>query len=140
MTSIKKRVSSMSFSLNRLYERISTAKPSTSLLGALAIGFAIFLFAGGIYDLSLRPYPAVYYNKGFLFLYPRLSEQFITDSIISGTLYFLGILGLLTIYQSTKYAYKPRQAIMTLLVGLAFVILAWVLLEAVIVTKLSGVS
>jgi hypothetical protein len=140
MTSIKKRVSSMSFSLNRLYERISTAKPSTSLLGALAIGFAIFLFAGGIYDLSLRPYPAVYYNKGFLFLYPRLSEQFITDSIISGALYFLGILGLLTIYQSTKYAYKPRQAIMTLLVGLAFVILAWVLLEAVIVTKLSGVS
>lgn len=124
--------------MNRFYRTISTAKPSTLILSAIAIAIAIFLFGGGLYDIIMRPLPAIYTSRsGFLFLYPQLSEQFISDSLVAMILYSLGIVGLLSIYQSTKYAYKPRQAYLTFLVGVIFLLLAYVLLEATIQLKLT---
>jgi hypothetical protein len=134
---VKKRVSSMSFSVNKLYRRISTAKPSTLIISAIAIAFAIFLFSGGIYDIIVKPLPSYYSTgTGFLFLYPQLSEQFLTDSLIAMTLYSLGVVGLIVMYQSTKYAYKPRQAYMMFLVGIVLMLLAYIFLEAIIRIKL----
>lgn len=135
---VKKEISSMSYTMNRLYRRISTAKPSTLAVSVVAIAAAIFLLGGGLYDVINRPLPAIYSPRaGFLFLYPQLSEQFITDSVISMILYALGIVGLLSIYQSTKYAYKPRQAYLMFLVGILFVLLAYILLETTIQLKIS---
>jgi hypothetical protein len=133
---VKKRVSSMSYSLNRLYRRVSTAKPSTLILSAVAIGVAVFLFGGGVYDLTMKPYPAVYSGTRFILVDPRLSEQFISDSVVATILYSLGVVGLLVIYQSTKYAYKPRQAYMMLIVGAVFLLLAYIFLESAIRQKL----
>jgi len=135
---VKRRISSMSYSINRFYRRISTAKPSTLILSIVAIAIAIFLFGGGLYNLIMQPLPAVYYGGRFIFLYPQLSEQFITDSIVATILYSLGVVGLITIYQSTKYAYKPRQAYMMLLVGIVLLLLAYIFLEATIQLKLAG--
>jgi predicted MFS family arabinose efflux permease len=86
----------------------------------------------------MGPPPAVYYGGRFIFLYPQLSEQFISDSIISMILYSLGIIGLITIYQSTKYAYRPRQAYMMFLMGAALIILAYIFLEFTIRIKLGS--
>jgi hypothetical protein len=136
---LKKSISSLSFSLNRVYRAISTARPSNLVIPFLSIAFAVFLFGGGLYDMIMKPLPAVYYGGTFLFLYPSLSDQFISDSIISMTVYALGIIGLLAIYQSTKSLYKPRQAYMMLIVGIVLVLLAYIFLEASIKMKLSGV-
>ena len=133
---VKKKVSSMSYSMNRFYRRISTAKPSTLILSIIAIAIAVFLFGGGLYNIIMKPLPAVYYGGRFIFLYPQLSEQFITDSIVATILYSFGILGLIAMYQSTKYAYKPRQAYMMFLVGIILLLLAYVFLEATIRIKL----
>jgi len=134
-----KGVSSLSFSLSRFYRKVSTAKPSTLILAVIAIGIAVFLFGGGLYDIIMKPLPSVYtQSRGFLFLYPQLSEQFISDSIIASTLYVLGIIGLLAIYQSTKYAYRPRQAYMMFIVGALLLFMAYVVLEATIQIKISG--
>jgi len=133
---VKKRVSSLSYSMNRFYRRISTAKPSTLILSIIAIAIAVFLFGGGLYNIIMKPLPAVYYGGRFIFLYPQLSEQFITDSIVATILYSFGILGLIAMYQSTKYAYKPRQAYMMFLVGIILLLLAYVFLEATIRIKL----
>jgi hypothetical protein len=122
--------------MNRFYRRLSTTKPSTMMLAVLAIGAAVFLFGGGLYDIIMRPLPAVYYGGRFIFLYPQLSEQFITDSIIAFTLYSLGIIGLVTMYQSTKYHFKPRQAYMMLITGVALLFLAYIFLEVTIQVKL----
>jgi hypothetical protein len=121
----------MSYSLGRLYRRVSTVKPSTFILTVITIGFAIFLFGGGVYNLIVRPYPAVYYGGRFVLVDPRLSEQFIADSIVATMLYTFGTVGLLMIYQSTKYAYKPRQAYMMFIVGVALLLLAYISLETV---------
>jgi len=126
---VKKKVSSMSYSLNRLYRKISTMKPSTFILSIITIAIAIFLFGGGVYNLTVKPYSAIYSQGRFILVDPRLSEQFIADSIAATILYSLGTVGLIAIYQSTKYAYKPRQAYMMFVVGTLLLLLAYIFLE-----------
>ena len=136
MTSkIKKSSSNMSFSLSRWFRKISTNAPSAFIVIAVGISYAIFLFGGGLYTLINHPMPSAYVNGQFYFLYPDLGSQFIADTIISVILYALGFVGLLSIYQSTKSAYKPRQAYMLLVVGVALLLLSYVFLEGSIAFK-----
>ena len=53
-------------------------------------------------------------------------------------LYALGFAGLLAIYQSTKYAYKPRQAYMMLIIGVSLLLLAYIFLEDAILIKIGS--
>jgi hypothetical protein len=124
--------------MNKFYRRISNIRPSAMILSILAMAFAVFLFGGGLYDIIMKPYPAVYYGGRFIFLYPDLSMQFISDSIEAMMLFTLGVIGLVAVYQSTKYAYKPRQAYMLFLVGVVLLFLTYILLEATVQLKISG--
>ena len=133
---VKKSASSMSFSLSRWFRRISTAKPSAFIISVIVISYAVFLFGGGLYTIITQPLPSAYYSGKFYFLYPELGSQFISDTVISVTLYAIGFIGLLAVYQSTKYAYKPRQAYMMLVVGVAILLLAYIFLEDAIQIKL----
>jgi hypothetical protein len=128
----------MSFSLSRWFNRISTTKPSSFVVSVIVISYAIFLFGGGLYTLISSPLPAFYTGKGFIFIYPDLGRQFISDSVISAMLYAIGFAGLLAIYQSTKYAYKPRQAYMMLIIGVTLLLLAYIFLEDAILIKLGS--
>ena len=133
---VKRRTSSMSFSLSRWFRRISTARPSSLAITIIVIAYAVFLFGGGLYTIITQPLPALYYGQSFLFLYPELGSQFISDTVIAVMLYAIGFVGLLTVYQSTKYAYKPRQAYMMLVVGVTLLLLAYIFLEDAILIKL----
>lgn len=133
---IKKKISSLSFSMNRFYRRLSTAKPSTLIVSVIAIGLAIFLFGGGLFNIIMKPLPAVYYGGRFYFLYPELGSQFIFDTVVVTILYTVGVVGLLAAYQSTKYAFNPRQAYMMLVIGLALLFLSYIFLEVLINIKL----
>jgi hypothetical protein len=135
---VKREISSLPFSLNRLYRRISTLKLSALIVSILAIAVALFLFGGGLYDIINRPLPAAYYQGRFLVVYPQLSEQFLGDSVVSMTLYALGIAGLLIMYQSTKYAYRPRQAYLMFLVGVMLIFISYIFIEATIRVKMGG--
>jgi len=132
----KKRASSTSFSLRRLFDKISTTKPSSLAISVVVLAYAIFLFGGGLYTIISEPLPAFYTPSGFIFIYPDLGEQFISDSVIAVMLYAIGFVGLLAIYQSTKYAYKPRQAYMMLVIGVTLLLLAYIFLEDAILIKL----
>lgn len=133
---IKRRMSSLPYSLDRFYRRISNLKPSTLLLSAIVMAVAIFFFGGGLYNIIRSPLPSAYVGGSFLFLYPQLSEQFIADSLIATILYSLGIIGAIAMYQSTKYAYKPRQAYMVFLIGIVLLLIAYIFLETTIHIKL----
>jgi hypothetical protein len=136
---VKRKTSSVSFSLSRWFEKISTTKPSSLVISIIIIGYAIFLFGGGLYTLTSSPLPSFYVEgKGFLFIYPELGQQFGADTVISAMLYAIGFVGLLSIYQSTKYAYKPRQAYMMLVIGVALLLLAYIFLEDAILIKTGG--
>jgi hypothetical protein len=133
---VKRRASSMSFSLSRWFRRISTARPSSFIITVIVIAYAVFLFGGGLYTIITQPLPAVYYGKSFLFIYPELGSQFVSDTVIAVMLYAIGFVGLLAVYQSTKYAYKPRQAYMMLVIGVTLLLLAYIFLEDAILIKL----
>jgi len=98
---------------------------------------AIFLLGGGIYDiLEAGSVPiAIFSESGgtgvfiFLYPYPSLNDQFIAESAFIMILYALGFIGFYVTYQSTKYAYNPRQAYITLIVGLMLTLMAYGLLE-----------
>jgi hypothetical protein len=134
----KRTLSSLSYPVQKFYRRISTTKPSTVVLAAISIALTIFLFGGGLYDMIMKPLPSVYYGGRFLSLYPRLSEQFIAGSITAMILYSFGIIGLIVMYQSTKYAYKPRQAYMMFLVGVVLLLVSYVFFEYTIRIKMGG--
>ena len=134
----KRRAAGASFSLSRWFRKISTARPSSFIISIIVIAYAVFLFGGGLYTLISSPLPAFYTGKSFIFLYPDLGQQFISDSIIAIMLYGIGFAGLLAIYQSTKYAYKPRQAYMMLVIGVTLLLLAYIFIEDAIQIKLGG--
>ncbi len=135
---VKKQASGLSFSFSRWFSRISTMKPSSVLITIVVLGVAVFLFAGGLYDIINQPLPAVYYNSRFYFLYPSLSEQFVFDTVVSGILYVLGFVGLLAIYQSSRHAYNQRQAYMTMIIGSTLLLIAYLFIEYFVQLKISG--
>jgi OST3 / OST6 family, transporter family len=141
MTSkIKKSSSDVSFSLSRWFRKISTNTPSAFIVTVVGISYAIFLFGGGLFTLINHPLTS-FYNSAtgqFFFLYPDVSNQFVSDTLISIVLYALGFIGLLAVYQSTKSAYKPRQAYMLLIVGVTLLLLSYIFLEGSIEFKSSG--
>jgi hypothetical protein len=135
----KKQGSSTSFSLRRWFEKISSTKPSSLIISIIVIGYAVFLFGGGLFTVISSPLPSYYIEgSGFMFIYPELSQQFVADTIISVMLYAIGFVGLLTIYQSTKYAYNPRQAYMMLVIGVTLLLLAYIFLEDAILIKIGS--
>ncbi|MGZ4849986.1 MAG: hypothetical protein ACXV2C_01245 [Candidatus Bathyarchaeia archaeon] len=135
---IKKSSSSLSFSLSRWFRRISSNAPSITIITVAIISYVIFILGGGLYTLINRPLPSAYVNNKFYFLYPQLSNQFISDTVIAIILYALGFAGLLIIYQSTKSAYNPRQAYMMLVIGVTFMLLSYIFLEGAISFKSTG--
>ena len=126
---LKKRSSDVSFSLSRWFQRISTTAPTALILTIVGIGYSIFLFGGGLYTLITKPPPAYVGQTAIYFLYPGTSGQFVSDTIIACILYAFGFFGLFAIYQSTKSAYKPRQAYMLLIIGATFLLLSYIFLE-----------
>ena len=132
----KRKNSSMSSSFERWLNKYSTIKPSSFTITIIVIAYAIFLFGGGLFTIVLPIFPP-YINNNFLFIYPELASQFISDTIIAATLYVMGFVGLLALYQSTKYAYKPRQAYMTAIIGVSLLLLAYIFLESILVIKTS---
>lgn len=137
-TKLKKSSSSVSFSISRWFRKLSTSAPTTLVVTIVGLAYAIFLFGGGLYTLITRPLPSAYVNGQFFFLYPNISSQFVADTIISVVLYALGFVGLFAIYQSTKSAYKPRQAYMLLVIGVTFLLLSYIFLEGSISFKING--
>src|SRR4030042_2394824 len=110
---IKKSASSMSFSLSRRFRKISTARPSSFVISIIVISYAVFLFGGGLYTVISSPLPAYYTGKGFIFLYPELGSQFVSDTVIAVMLYAIGFIGLLGVFKSKKYPFNPSTAHIT---------------------------
>lgn len=135
----KKQAASTSFSWSRLFSKISTMQPSTFAVSMFTMGFVIFLFGGGIYAIInyATIQPAIYYQGSFYFLMPGLGDQLLSDTVIAVVLYMMGFIGLLAIYQSTKYVYKPRQAYMMLVIGVTLAVLAYLFLENAIWWKMN---
>jgi hypothetical protein len=105
-------------------------KPSSYLLAGIAIAVSIFLLGGGIYDILEQPIIAFVYNSRIIPYYPQaLNDQLLGESIASMVLYSIGIIGLVIMYRSTKYAYSPREAFTWLMIGSILFLVGWAIIE-----------
>jgi len=136
---IKKRFTSLGFWLRKTYWKLATAKPSIFIIALIIVAFSIFLLGGGVYDILEKPMVAIPISSTrILFFYPyTVHEQSILESLFVMMSYSLGIAGVLVMYQSTKYAYKPRQAFIMLLSGAVLLLLAYFYIENLIFSKLT---
>jgi len=116
--------------LQRAYWKIVTAKPSLLIFAVVIIAASIFMLGGGVYDILEKPFFAFFIEGRFIGVYPySLNEQLLAESIFVMLVYAIGAGGILLTYQSTKYAYRPRQAFMFLLIGIVFIIVAYICVE-----------
>jgi len=134
---IVKWFTSLGFTLRRAYWKISTAKPSIFIVAAIVTAFSLFLLAGGIYDILEQPLSAISIGGRVLFFYPYLQAQVVIESVGVMVAYAMGATGILLMYQSTKYAYKPRQAFMMLLSGVVLILIAYIFIENLVFGKLT---
>jgi hypothetical protein len=130
-----KQISSLAFRLQKFYERITNFKPSLLLVGVAVVAVSIFLLGGGIYDLLSQPQSALFLNNRIIVFYPSLSDQLLVGSLLIMIFGAIGFTGFLIAYRSTKYAYNPRQAYRFLLVGVALLIISYVLIENGLLSK-----
>jgi len=134
MSRIKRKFTSLVFFIRKAFWKISVTKPSSLVLAFIAIALAIFLLGGGVYDILEKPLALLPGLSGrYIFYIPyRLHEQTLNQSLIAMLLYSLGVTGFLLMYQSTKFAYKPRQASSLLLIGAVLAVLAFFCCEYII--------
>jgi predicted neutral ceramidase superfamily lipid hydrolase len=133
-----RRLSSLGFRLQRAARKVATAKPSIFMVTSVIIALTIFFLGGGVYDILTEPIIAFPLGRRILFFYPySVHEQAVVESFIIMTSYVLGFLGVFLMYQSTKYAYKPRQAYILLLTGIIFLLIAYIYIENFLWSKLT---
>jgi len=133
---VKKQAVSLSHFIQKAYWKIVTIKPSLLLIAVTVTAVSIFFLGGGIYDLLEQPAFAVFIQGRMYPVYPySLSEQLLGESMFVMILYGLGTAGLLVTYQSTKYAYRPRQAFMLLLMGALLMIIAYIFVEYAFIAR-----
>jgi len=95
-------------------------KGSWTVLFIAAIALATFFLAGGIYDLLEKPVSLLprASQQGWTFIYPGgIGGQTLNESILSAILYLIGLSGLYMLFRSTRFAYRPRNAYILLIIG-----------------------
>ena len=130
MSKRSRYASSRMYSLKRFIDKVSSLKPSTNLVAVVALAAVIFILGGGIYNLASRPLVILPLRGRWIFYYPyRVNEQMLNESVTVMILYALGVTGLIFIYQSTKYLYKPRRAFASLIFGITLLLIAFFSVE-----------
>ncbi len=145
---VKKKASSLPFSLGKLFSKVSTMKPPVMLATVVVVGVSLFLLAGGVYwinnatnpSLTFR-YPISYYDGSYFhFILDRsigggLGDQFGVETVLVYVVYAMGLAGLLALYQSARSAYNQRQAYITLVVALMLILISYIVVEYFIFLK-----
>ncbi len=114
-------------------------KPSTTLSLIVVLAFVGFVLAGGIYDILERPISLLPTPGGYsVLIRGTLGQQTLNESLIAAFLYMLGLGGLYMLLRSTRYAYRPRNAYLMLILGTITVLLVVFYSNALITSKIGG--
>ncbi len=126
------------YQLRRVKLSVPKKIPTNIILACVLLGL-FFIFAGGFANLAQDELNAfgtdVYDNP--ITIYPEgLDHQFLYEGIAAGTLMFVGAFGFFLIDRASKYAYSPKHAIISLVVGMGLIIAALFPIMYMLLTKL----
>jgi phosphoglycerol transferase MdoB-like AlkP superfamily enzyme len=114
-------------------------KPSTTVLALAVVLFIGFVLAGGVYDILEHPISLLPTSYGYsVVIQGTLGQQTLNESLIAAFLYFLGVAGLYMLLRSTRYAYRPRNAYLLLILGTLTVLVVVAYSTSLINTKIGG--
>lgn len=137
---LQRTLSNISYSL-RIF-RAPTArrmKPSTQVSIVIILVFVGFILAGGIYDILERPISLLPTATSYSVLIKgTLGQQTLNESLIAAFLYMLGFVGLYMLLRSTRYAYRPRNAYLLLILGTITVLLVVFYSTTMMTAKIGG--
>ena len=117
--------------------------PSKTFWYVLSLFIIYFCLAGGVYDIVKQPIsvgvghsgnPVVFFTSS---LGGGIDKQFIVEGLIGSLLMFLGFLGFLAIYESSKHIYMPNYAYALLISGVIMVFAAFAGLQGLMAIKIS---
>lgn len=114
-------------------------KPSTTVIIIAVLAFVGFVLAGGIYDILEHPISLLPTSYGYsVVIQGTLGQQTLNESLISAFLYMLGLAGLYMLLRSTRYAYRPRNAYLLLILGTLTVLVVVFYSNSLITAKIGG--
>jgi NADH:ubiquinone oxidoreductase subunit 5 (subunit L)/multisubunit Na+/H+ antiporter MnhA subunit len=108
----------------------------TALLLQIAVIFIFAVYMGLIFDIVKEPLPLGSRFGVPVLIDERLDSQFIIEGIVAGMLMFVGFIGFVIIFYSTRYFYEPSYARTLLLMGVIAVIAAYFVLLYMMIPKL----
>jgi hypothetical protein len=136
---LQRKLGNVGYSVRTIRGPSTRRKPSTTLLLIIVLGVVAFILAGGVYDILERPISLLPTAGGYKVLIPgTLGQQTLNESLIAGFLYFLGLGGLYMLLRSTRYAYRPRNAYLLLIVGTLVVLLVVFYSNSLLTQKIGG--
>jgi hypothetical protein len=136
---LRRTLGNLGYSLRIFRTPAARRKPSTAVLLVLILGFMGFILAGGIYDIMERPISLLPTTSGYSVLIKgTLGQQTLNESLIAGFLYMLGLGGLYMLLRSTRFAYRPRNAYLLLILGTLTVLMVVFYSNALITQKIGG--
>jgi hypothetical protein len=136
---LQRTLGNLGYSLRIFRGPATRRKPSTTVLLILVIGFVGFILAGGIYDIMERPISLLPTTTGYSVLIKgTLGQQTLNESLIAAFLYMLGLGGLYMLLRSTRFAYRPRNAYLLLILGTLTVLMVVFYSNSLISQKIGG--
>jgi len=132
--------------LSKLLDRLkgvrltdSSIRLAMSIMVVLVVATSIFILGGGVYDIiearlgnlvAILPTPS----------YPRFYYTGMTDQTFNESAYFIiflimGVSGGYISFRSSRHAYRPREARMLLLIGMAMMVVATIGCERILTWK-----
>lgn len=113
-------------------------KPSSSTVFILTLIFVLVVFGGGIWDIvyrdRVRSLGASSTNQPVL-IYPGLDSQFLIEGVVASIFIFIGFMGFIVMYQSTRHVYRPNYAGLLLVSGIALVLASYILTTVMLNAK-----
>ncbi len=115
-------------------------KLSTNVISILVITITVLLLGGGLYNIIeaglgrlviLLPSPT---NPQFYYF--GMADQTLNESAYFILFLIMGISGGYISFRSSRHAYRPREARMLLLIGIALIIVATIGTEAILSWKI----
>ncbi len=129
----------LGYSLRIFRAPASRRTPWTTVALVIILGVVAFILAGGIYDFTENPISLLPTPTGYsLLIKGTLGQQTLNESMVAGLLYLLGLGGLYMLLRSTRYAYRPRNAYLLLILGTFTVMIVVFYTNALITQKVGG--
>lgn len=126
------------YQLRRVKLSVPKRIPTSIILACVLLGL-FFVFAGGFAALAqdeLNAYGTDVYENPVIFYPEGLDHQFLYEGIAAGTLMFIGTFGFFLINNASRYAYSPKHATISLVVGMGLIIAALFPIMYMMITKL----